>query len=553
MPTINLLNEMAVSKSIDQNSANLINLYLQIDQDQGKYQVVAYPTPGGTLFSSGTTSMRALYTVHGVTYGVDGNTLFSVNSSGTRTTLGTLNTSSGWCKIRANVGQVFIADGTNGYYYIPSGNTFGVISNTGQGVIEAVIMITLGSGYTSPTCTFSDSTGTGATGTVNVSDGQVVGVTITNEGNNYTSPTISFSDSTGTGASASVQVESNNFPTSVQDIECQDEFGLVLLPNSQTWQASAISDITEWPALSFASTTGNQNYNAGIVSLHREIWLLGTQTSEVWDNLGTVNFTFGRNQSVYIEYGCGATASIAKGNNTIYYLAQSPSGSRIVVNMNAYSPVKISNASVDYQLSIASIVSDAVGFIYQQEGHEFYVLTLPTAGLTFVYDEVNQQWHQRQSLVNGSQVQWLANCYTNNYNKCLVGDSNSGNIYSLDMTNFTENGTAISRTLITHPFYAAGMWNFLNKIQIDFDNSPGASLADWTLYVSRDGGRTFGAGKPAIVQTDANGYQSVYWNRLGIAKCFVFKLTTNANILPIILGAWATYSNPAASNAGGNV
>lgn len=460
MPIINFLNETALTKSTDQNAGNLVNLYLVQDVDEGKYTTVAYPTPGGTLFSAGIGTSRAIFSEHGITYYIDVNGFYSINSLGVRGTLGFLNTNTGWAKIQGTAGELFIADSTNGYYYNIAGNVF-------------------------------------------------------------------------------FQITDANFPTSVQDITVQDEFGLVLEGTSQTWQASAISDLSTWPALSFASTTGNQNFNVGIVSVHRELFICGTQTTEVWDNLGTVNFTFGRNQSAYIETGCVAKGSIAKGDNSFFMLAQSPTGGNVVIRMNGYSPVKISNAAVDYQISTYSVVSDAIAFVYSQEGHEFYIITFPTAGVTWAYDLVTQMWHQRQSLTNGVLTNWLANCYTNNYNKCLVGDSNTGNIYQLDMTNFTENNIAITRTFVTHPLYNAGMWTFMDKLQIDFDTTPTVDLANWTLFVSRDGGKTFGSGKPAVVQIDANGSISVYWTRLGKAKTFVFKITTNANMKTIILGAWA--------------
>lgn len=544
MTTINLLKQMAKTKSTDQNSANIINMYLVQDGDEGKYSQVAYPTPGATLASVGTTVMRALLTVHNITYGVDGSNFFSVDSLGFRTLLGTLNTSTGWAKIKSIAQQILIADGTNGYYYKIASNTFGVIQNSGQSV-TSVTITNPGSGYTAATTvTFTGgSPAVVATGTVTIIGGQIDSVTITNGGSGYTSaPAVVFTDSGGgINAAGTALTQFNSFPTAIQDIECQDEFGLVLVANSQQWQSSSISDLTVWPALSFASTTGSHNYNVAMISCHREIYLLGTQTSEVWDNLGNANFTFGRNTSVFLEVGCAARSSVALANNTLFFLAQTPTGGTIVVSMNnSYTPTVISTPAIAYQISTYTTVSDAIGFAYQQEGHEFYILTFPTAGVTWAYDMTTQMWHQRASLVAGNQTKWLASCYTFNYNKQLIGDSNSGNIYVLDMTNNTENGAAITRTLVTHPFYNAGTWIYIDKLQVDFDNAPGAGLANWNLFVSRDGGRSFGSAKPAVPQVDAYGMYRVYWLRLGNARAYVLKLQTNANIQTIILGAWAT-------------
>lgn len=461
MAIINFLSDMSVTKSVDQNAGNLTNMYLVPAADNDKYTgAVAYYTPGSTLFSAGTTSLRALFTEHGITYGVDGNTFFSVNSSGTRTSLGILNTSSGWCKIRGNVGELLIVDLSNGYSYIIASTTFAKITDI-------------------------------------------------------------------------------NFPTAIQDIECQDEWGIVVNQNSQTFQTSAISDVTTWPALQFASVTGNQNQLVSVTSVHRELYFMSTQTGEVWDNTGTVPETFTRNESAYIEWGCAGVGTVVKGNNTMYFLAQSPTGGWSVMAMSGYTPQAISSLPVNYAISLQSAnISSLYAFVYQQEGHEFYCLAVPGVA-TYCLDLTTNLWHTRQSLISGSQTNWFPTCMTYNYGKVLVGDP-AGNIQYLDMTNYTENGVAITRTLQTHPYYNAGAYSRVGKLQIDFDTSPGTTeLATWNLAISRDGGHTFPTNRLANVQTDANGAIRVYWERIGGARIFAFQLSTNANMKCIILGAWA--------------
>lgn len=702
MPTINLLNESEPSKSTDESSASMINMYLAGGQDAGKYQVNAYPTPGTTVFSTIMSPVRASYSEHGVYYVVGGNKFYSIDSAGVSTVLGTLNTSTGFAKIRGINNELFIIDGTNGYYYIISTNTFAVISSTtyvsnismtnpgngytnptavifdsigsgavgtvliqnGQiiqitvtaggtgyanptitiaggsgsgatafanvsgGIITNIVLSNSGFGYTSPIITITDSagtggtatatataitpgtpltnltlvtggtlyvspvvqildsagvgatasitfsggivtsitltnagsgylnpvvaiydstaTGTGATATPTLTGGQVGGAPVIANGSGYTAPIALFYDPTGTGATGIVQVTTSTFTDNVIDNDCQDEFGLAVKPNSQIWYSSAISDITTWPVISFASTTGNQNNIVAIVSIHREIWLFGSQNTEVWYNAGTTFFTWARRPDVFIEYGCAAKQSVAKGDNTVFCLGQSPTGGPVVVRMNGYSPVVISTPSINYAISTYSTVSDAIGFVYQQEGHEFYVLTFPTAGVTWVYDIATQAWHQRQSDISGNQTRWLASCYAYCYSKQLIGDYNSGNIYQLDMSQYLENSNPITRTIVTAPYYQAGVQIYCDKLQIDFDQTPGAELSEITLYVSRDGGNTFGVGKPAIPVQTSDGQWRCYWNRLGRSRTWVLKIVTTMNNKFLILGAWANF------RAGGN-
>jgi hypothetical protein len=124
--TIDVLSEDYPDKALDQNQAQLINMYLEPGQvrSAGKYKVVAYPTPGLVVFKSTSyTTIRALKEYNEVLYGVGDNKFFSAASNGDITEIGTLNTSTGFAKIETITGgsdinnQIIIIDGTNGYTY----------------------------------------------------------------------------------------------------------------------------------------------------------------------------------------------------------------------------------------------------------------------------------------------------------------------------------------------------------------------------------------------------------------------------------------------------
>lgn len=121
---LDLLNQSYPDKSIDNNQSELINMYLSPDKSRGKEQLIAYSMPGLSSFSNTTqANVRALLEHNEVLYAVAGNTFYSIDSSGTTTSIGTLNTSSGFAKMVVITGgndtnnQIIIIDGTNGYHY----------------------------------------------------------------------------------------------------------------------------------------------------------------------------------------------------------------------------------------------------------------------------------------------------------------------------------------------------------------------------------------------------------------------------------------------------
>lgn len=127
---INFLNQYYKNRSSDNNLSELLNMYLEEDKDMGKYNIIAYPTPGLSVFNSGAGSVvRGGIEHKGVAYFVVDDTFYSYASDGTRTSRGTLNTSSGQIQIAAISNQICIVDGTDIYNYNTGSTTFTTVSD----------------------------------------------------------------------------------------------------------------------------------------------------------------------------------------------------------------------------------------------------------------------------------------------------------------------------------------------------------------------------------------------------------------------------------------
>lgn len=108
-----------------------LNLYMDVQPQEDKALYTLHPTPGLLLFASfGTGPIRGMHTVGELMYVVHAGTFWEVNNSGTKTSRGSLNTTSGRVDIRDNhAGQVMVTDGTNGYIYDISGTSFNAITD----------------------------------------------------------------------------------------------------------------------------------------------------------------------------------------------------------------------------------------------------------------------------------------------------------------------------------------------------------------------------------------------------------------------------------------
>jgi hypothetical protein len=75
---------------------------------------------------------------------------------------------------------------------------------------------------------------------------------------------------------------------------------------------------------------------------------------------------------------------------------------------------------------------------YQQDGHEFYVLTFPTADKTWCYDVTTQLWHRRASRDAQRLHRERTNCAAFFQGLNLFGDYSRGLLYEASLSAFTD-------------------------------------------------------------------------------------------------------------------
>ena len=235
------------------------------------------------------------------------------------------------------------------------------------------------------------------------------------------------------------QITDPDFPGAVT-VSYLDGYFVFNEPNSQKIWVTALLDGTSIDPLDFASAEGSPDNIVSILSDHRELWVFGTDTTEVWYNAGNSDFPLSRIQGAFNELGCAAPYSVAKMDNQIYWLGQDARGQGMVYRAAGYIGQRISTHSIEWQIQQYGDLTDATGYTYQQNGHSFYVLNFPAAKTTWVYDVATGAWHERASFSNGSFDRHRANNMCNFGGNIIVGDYQNGNIYTLDLEVYADNG-----------------------------------------------------------------------------------------------------------------
>ncbi len=233
-----------------------------------------------------------------------------------------------------------------------------------------------------------------------------------------------------------------DFPANVKMCAFMDGYFLVLVANTRRFQISALEDGTSWDALDVAERSEGSDNIVSMIRNHREIWFLGSQTTEVWYDNGDPLFPFAPIQGVFLETGSAAPFCAVRADNTVLWLDRDERGDAIVRRANGYTPERISTYAVERALQSASDqnIDLAVAFAEQTQGHLFYWLYVPELETTWVYDVAEGLWHER-ALWNATACVWephVAVCHAFGWGKHLVGDRLSDQVYELSLTYYDD-------------------------------------------------------------------------------------------------------------------
>lgn len=162
-----------------------------------------------------------------------------------------------------------------------------------------------------------------------------------------------------------------------------------------------------------------------------------------------------------------------------------------------------------------------------------YVLTFPSGPKTFIYDVSTGIWHTRSSGLFGGRHR--SNCAAWWFGKALVGDYQSGKILEYDMDTFTDDGVAIRRVRVSPPVQSDRRMITHHRLEIEFEAGVGTSQAmlDW----SDDGGHTWSNEYWRDIGATGEYANMACWNKLGMARSRIYRLTITAAVKVVIIGA----------------
>ena len=428
-----------------------------------------------------------------------------------------------------------------------SGTTLTVTAVTGTIYVGQTIQ---GTGVAAGTIITALGTGTGGTGTYTINNSQTL-TSRTLYALNFT--VIPTTDGAFSGGGT---------------VDIVDNYFVYNNPGTQQFAATdALSPITR--ALSFSSKDGAPDKLVSLIVDHREVYLLGEKSSEVWVDAGTSPFAFQRIPGTSTQHGIVAQFSMARVGNSFCYVSRNERGQGQIVQMNGYIPQRISTHAVENTL-LNQNISDAIAWTIQLEGHEWYVVSFPSIDLTWVYDTSTGLWH-KWLWVDSQNVyhRHRGNCAAVFQGIVYVGDWQNGNIYMVDSNNYTDFGGEIRRLRRCPHITTDLQRQYFDELQIQFQPGVGLSginqsfsnnaiagiaiaglaIAGTTgtaisnvnpkamLRWSNDGGSTWSNEHWVGMGQQGKYKNRVIWRRLGTARDRIFEVVVTDPVKAVVVSA----------------
>lgn len=302
--------------------------------------------------------------------------------------------------------------------------------------------------------------------------------------------------------------------------------------------ASGINQGLKYNALDRATSEVDPDNIVGLHVFKNELYVLGTDVTEVFrDVANPIGFPLQRIEGFIIDKGLVSQFAVIDYEDSFVFMGSGKNEQIAIWRVSGNKPEKISTTAIDTDINkqTGTAQSLAVAQSYAQEGIYFALFTI--GGETIVFDspasviEERLVWHKRQSIVNGNIGSWRAHTILEAFGLLVVGDTNNGNIGSLETDTFEEYGVRIDRTWSSAPIAKEDMSPiFISKVTATVETGFSSPEANLRLALSDNAGITYGNEISRSIGTSGNFQTMLIWQRLGRVERYVqFRLSFSGN------------------------
>lgn len=261
--------------------------------------------------------------------------------------------------------------------------------------------------------------------------------------------------------------------------------GYIFLPetNSIDLYNSEVSTPYSWSALDFASAEAYPDPIVGLARQNNFVVAFGTQSTEFFYNyarasqLTDFNSPLDRYESFVIQSGALSSDALLQAERSLLFIGDSLLGGHAIWRIDGSNAKEISTEYIEKFIDLETSASRITGYGMRIAGHMLFVMNLPTANKTFVYDLEENMWTEWQH--NGNKMPFNYFCDVDG--TILLQHENNGKIYKFDSLVYQDFDAPITcRLRLAKQDFETDNYKFFHQITIIGDKPGGADVVRWS-------------------------------------------------------------------------
>lgn len=231
-------------------------------------------------------------------------------------------------------------------------------------------------------------------------------------------------------------------------------------------------------------------------AFNQTIYRFGDRTTELWYNSGVGSPPIERIEGRQFSVGCAAINSISNTDNALYWLGDDNCIYRVAGGTPAQ---RISDDALSNEIEQTERIDNAFGYAFTIQGQDFYLITFPFSGRTFVINEMLGKfgWFNLSSTTQS--LGYSGTSCVEVYGKVYV--VNQGKWLTLERDVYTQDTDTMLRQRTTGMIQAKDLnlksdSMVMSKLYLDVEQGIGLITGQGEkprlmVEVSIDGGRSF--------------------------------------------------------------
>jgi len=326
--------------------------------------------------------------------------------------------------------------------------------------------------------------------------------------------------------STTVEITNVSFRKS-DTVSFKDGYFIFTASDGSVFFNSALNDPLTYNGLDFGTAEMDPDKIKSSIVIHNELFIIGEETIELFQNVGGSDFPFQRIQGANIQKGSHATFGVVALDETFAFIGGGANEKTGIYQVsNSISASKISTSAIDNEIQKFTKLetSNSLAMTYFDRGNQIAVFTFESTRIpsrSFAYNATASKmagypiWFEYQSGVVNNR--WNINAIAVLFGKILAMTI-GGDIVELDKETYTDLGSVIKKQFTTAPFTnqykPVFVHNVLLWMEVGLNGNP-VVLMDYS-----DDGRAFKNPRTRNIGSIGEYGHQVEWRRNGRTPSF---------------------------------